>query len=76
MLGEISHPIEVGEVFQTFYKNLYDAPEEAPNVAEIEGIFKDLNLVKPSEAEILESKIEEIIRSGEYQISGHRWPAW
>lgn len=65
-LAEVSHPVEVAEVFQTFYKNLYDAPDEAPNAAEIEGIFQDLNLVKLSKAEaeeltvpVLESEIEE-----------------
>ena len=58
----------MAEAFQTYFKNLYDTPEEAPST--VEGIFKDLNLVKLSEAEaeeltalILESEIEGIIRS-------------
>ena len=69
-LAEVSHPVEVAGAFQTFYKNLYDAPEEAPSTVKMEGIFKDLNLVKLSEAEaeeltapILESEIEGIIGS-------------
>ena len=34
-LAEVSHPVEVATAFQTFYKNLYDAPEEAPSTKEL-----------------------------------------
>ena len=68
-MAEVSHPVEVADAFETFYQNLYDAPDEAENVAKLRGIFQYVNLSKLTETEAkqltapdLESEIRETIK--------------
>lgn len=42
-LAEVSHPEEVTGAFQTFYKNLSDAPDEAQSVAKFKRFLRILN---------------------------------
>ena len=59
----------MADAFKTFYQNLHDEPDEAQNVAELRGIFQNVNLSKLTETEAkqltapdLESQVRENIK--------------
>ena len=69
-LTKVSHPEEIAEAFQMFYKKLYDTPEETQKKRKLEVMFKNLNLAKLSVSEadelvapIRESEIQDVIKS-------------